>query len=138
MANTTLKEYLMKVGDYATEETAEGFAAYTFIVMRILINKPGFMPEFPTIGIDINTRRHIILRGETRELDNLNNELNTQLKLVFPEYKVTTKVTLEKDDNGIEYVRIVVDETASGLIVTYDYTDMSNLTVDVKRKNFNN
>lgn len=132
------KDMMCGVNDYGEEGTLKAFNALVYMFNNILINEPGFIPEYPFLGIGINTRRHI-LENDSVSLSKLSTDVNEQLNFLFPELFINAEVNVLKRSDGITpYIEIRITLKAIEAQVITRYSSIHEIDSSIKYKNYNN
>lgn len=133
MADTTdtatidLSQPTLDVGDYGSESTQDGLMSVVMMVLNIMINNPGTIPEYPHIGVGLGDSRHYINDG--KKVLELQTEANKQLLEVFPDINIKVSFSTKTDNNNVQYVEVVIHLPDISQSITATFTSLSDISI---------
>lgn len=136
----SLKQYGLNVGDYEDENVEEGLVSMIVIIFNVLVNTPGFMPDYPDIGLGLEVERHF-LENDTAKINSLKTRGEAMLKKVLPNFTISLNMSVETDTtNGTKYLSILITEGTMGISIATKYISLSKIQIvgaSYSAKNYN-
>lgn len=126
------REFLMKVNDYGEERTITNGEAFVFCVSNILYNKPGFIPELPTVGLNLTERRYMVT-SDVKAIEELKNDIYDMVKLFYPDHGIIVTAETRYDKDNRSYLFIDIENISLGVAGTFNYkNNTTNVTIRYK------
>lgn len=135
-----LKQYGLAVGDYEDENVEEGLVSMIVMVFNVLVNTPGFLPDYPDIGLGLEVERHF-LENDTAKINSLKTRGEAMLKKVLPDFDISLGMSVEIDPSDkSKYLSIVITEGKLSLSISTKYVSLSKIQIvgaSYTAKNYN-
>lgn len=135
----SLKQCGLAVGDYEDENSEEGLVSMIVIIFNVLVNTPGFIPDYPDIGLGLEVERHF-LENDTAKINSLKTRGEAMLKKVLPNFDISLNMSIATDDGGSKYLSIIITEGTLSLSISTKYVSLSKIQIvgaSYTAKNYN-
>lgn len=130
-----MSDFMMRVDDYGNEKRLVNGEEFIYVISNCLYNKLGFIPEIPTIGLNLKERRYIILNDDTK-IDQLKSDIYEMATKLYPYHKIIVECLIKKDSGNTPYLYVEVINGTLGIGGTYNYkTDTP--TINIRYKEYN-
>ena len=134
-----LKQHGLAVGDYDDEKVEEGLVSMIVMIFNVLVNTPGFIPDFPDVGLGLEVERHF-LENDIAKINSLKTRGEAMLKKVLPNFEITLNMSVETDTDDSKYLNIIITEGTLGLNIGTKYVSLSKIQItsaSYSAKNYN-
>ena len=130
-----MTDYLLQKNEYGEEKYITDGDEFIFTTTNILFNKPGFIPEIPFIGINLNERRYLTT-SDTEAVRKLNEDITSQIKYYYPNDRLNIITELRKDAEGKSFLYVDVSNLTKQITATVNYvTNAPKISVAYKDYN---
>lgn len=128
-----LKDYIVAKGDFNSDRELKNVDALVFMLSNILYNKKGFLPTNTKLGLGILLNRHFLETDKTN-INQINNDLQEQVKLAFPDIDMNVSYTVKRDSDNIPYGNLVI--TGEGITIDVTTTKVNDVKYNVVYKDY--
>ena len=133
-----LNEYMIKVSEYMKEVELKAEPALIYMIINVLQNSPGFIPEYPMIGVGLSDNYLHLLEDDEAYKSGIRDKVRAQMLILFPDLSidVTTKVKTDTLSNKLYmYMEIVIK--GFDLTIATTVTKEDGISIAVKHKDYN-
>lgn len=128
-----LKDYIVAKGDFNTDRELKNVDALVFMLSNILYNKKGFLPTNTKLGLGILTTKHF-LETDTTTISQINNDLQDQVKLAFPDIDMTVSYEIKRGADNVPYGNLII--VGEGITIDITTTKVNDVKYDVYYKDY--
>ena len=132
-----LKEYMMSVDAYLKEAKLTNYTAFVYQALNIITNNPGFIPEYPHIGIGLQQNYSHRLEDDPVFKTEIKDKIATQLMELFPDITLAVTTTIKQLASGIKYLYLELKITNIDMTLAIDVVEGQDIKVSVTYKDYN-
>jgi hypothetical protein len=131
MEDQNLREILLDVNDYNTNEERKGLLALAQTVQNLVIHEPDTYPNMPGLGVGIENYQFELIDDET--INDLTDKVNSNIEKFIPT-DVSIECKIDIVENELKQNIIIMSFVVTGLS---DYNTVDKFTVAFGKNPFN-